>query len=88
MVSASLRILQWSLERSLDVSDGLWELPTIIVPRRSVFRGPVFAKKSSAATMRRDSFEPPPPNKGKVGRIHDSAMDAFALLFFARLNAL
>ena len=27
MVSASLRILQWSLERSLVVSDGLWEKP-------------------------------------------------------------
>ena len=27
MGSASLRILQWSLERSLDVSDGLWEKP-------------------------------------------------------------
>ena len=27
MVSASLRILQWSLERSLGVSDGLWEKP-------------------------------------------------------------
>ena len=26
-VSASLRILQWSLARSLDVSDGLWEIP-------------------------------------------------------------
>ena len=27
MVSASLRILQWSLERSLGVSDGLWVKP-------------------------------------------------------------
>ena len=46
----------------------------------------MFAKKSSAATIRRGSFETPAPNKGKVGRIHDSAMDAFALLFFARFN--
>ena len=58
----------------------------VSVRRVFLFRGPVFAKKSSAATIRRDSFEPPTPNKGKVGRIHDSAMDAFALLFFARFN--
>ena len=70
MVSASLHILQWSVERSLDVSDGLWELPTVTVRRTSVFRGPVFAKKNSAATIRRKCFEPPPPNEGKVGKIH------------------
>ena len=58
----------------------------VSVRRAFLFRGPVFAKKNSAATIRRDSFEPPTPNKGKVGRIHDSAMDAFALLFFARFN--
>ena len=33
MVSASLRNLQWSLERSLDVSDGLWEKPTRCIGR-------------------------------------------------------
>ena len=32
MVSASLRILRWSLERSLDVSDGLWEIAKVITP--------------------------------------------------------
>ena len=33
MVSASLRNLQWSLERSLDVSGGLWEKPTRCIGR-------------------------------------------------------
>ena len=51
-------------------------------------RGPVFVKKSSAASTRGVSFKPPPPIQGKVDRIHASSADTFALLFVARLTAL
>ena len=33
MVSASLRILSWSLDRSLEVSDGLWKISKTIMLR-------------------------------------------------------
>ena len=51
-------------------------------------RGPVFVKKSSAASTRGVSFKPPPSIQGKVDRIHASSVDTFALFFFARLTAL